>query len=63
MARKYESKWNIDKLTNADIYDAIRDLEPDRKSATELDADSIFLICISLWILLLGCPGFIWLYP
>ena len=63
MAKKYESKSNIENLTDAEIYAAIRDLEPDRRRATELDADAIFLICISLWILLLGFLGFIWLYP
>ncbi len=63
MAKKYESKSNIENLTDAEIYAAIRDLEPDRRSATGLDADTTFLICISLWILLLGFLGFIWLYP
>ena len=63
MAKQYKSKWNIERLTNADIYDAIRDLEPDSRSATELDGEAIFLICMSLLILLLGCLGFIWLYP
>jgi hypothetical protein len=63
MAKKYESKSNIENLTDAEIYAAICDLEPDRRSATELDADAIFLICISLLILLLGCLGFIWLHP
>ena len=63
MAKKYESKSNIENLTDAEIYGAICDLEPDRRSATELDADAIFLICISLLILLLGCLGFIWLHP
>jgi hypothetical protein len=63
MAKKYDSKSNIETLTDAEIYAAIRDLEPDRRSATGLDADTIFLICISLWILLLGFLGFIWLYP
>jgi hypothetical protein len=63
MAKKYESKSNIENLTDAELYAAIRDLDPDRKSATALDDNAIFLICISLWILLLGCLGFIWLYP
>ena len=63
MAKKYESKSNIDNLTDAEIYAAIRDLEPDPKRATKLDDDAVFMICMSLWILLLGCLGFIWLYP
>jgi hypothetical protein len=28
MARKYESKWNIEHLSDAEIYAAIRYLEP-----------------------------------
>lgn len=63
MAKKYESKSNFETLTDAEIYAAIHDLEPDRRNATALDDNAIFLICISLWILLLGCLGFIWLYP
>ena len=63
MEKKYELKSNIENLTDAEIYAAIRDLEEGRRSATELEADAIFLICISLLILLLGCLGFIWLYP
>ena len=63
MAKKYELKSNIENLTDAEIYAAIRDLEEGRRSVTELEADAIFLICISLLILLLGCLGFIWLHP
>lgn len=63
MAKKHQSKWDIDRLTNAEIYAAIRDLEPDPRRATKLDDDAIFLICISLLMLLLGSLGFIWLYP
>jgi hypothetical protein len=49
--------------TNTDIYDAIRDLEPNPKRATELDDNAVFMIFMSLLILLLGCLGFIWLHP
>lgn len=62
MPKKYEAKSNIENLTDAEIYAAIRDLEPDRRNTTELHGDAIFMICISLMILLLGCLGFIWLH-
>ena len=63
MAKKYESEWKTEHLSDAEIYAAIRDLEPGPRRETELDDDAIFLICISLLILLLGCLGFVWLYP
>ena len=63
MAKKYESKGNIENLTDAEIYAAIRDLEPDSRNVNELDDDAVFLICVSLLIMLLGFLGFIWLYP
>jgi hypothetical protein len=40
MARKHESKWNIEDLTDAEIYAAIRYLETDPKSAK--DQNDIF---------------------
>ena len=58
MAKKYESKWNIEDLTDPDIYDAIRYLEPDPICQK---GDSSFVICITIVILLLGCLGFMWL--
>jgi hypothetical protein len=50
MAKKYESKWNIDDLTDAEIYSAIRYLDPDPKSGNE-QSD---VICAIILILLLG---------
>jgi hypothetical protein len=29
MAKKQESNWNLETLTDAEVYDAIRYLEPD----------------------------------
>jgi hypothetical protein len=58
MAKKHESKWNIEDLTDPDIYEAIRYLEPDPKCQKD---DSSFVICITIVILLLGCLGFMWL--
>ena len=67
MAKKQESKWNIEKwnieeMTDPDIFDAIRYLEPDRASANEQSNDAAFVICATIVILLLGCLGLMWLY-
>jgi len=65
MAKKQESKWNIEDLTDAEICAAIRYLEPDSESANEQneqDDSTVFVICASLMILLIGCLGFVWLY-
>jgi len=61
MAKKHESKWNIEDLTDPDIYDAIRYLEPDPICRNEQKGDSTFVICVTLVILMLGCLGFMWL--
>jgi hypothetical protein len=42
MAKKRESKWNLDKLTDAEIYTAILYLEQDPKSASEQDDAAAF---------------------
>jgi hypothetical protein len=62
MAKKHESNWNIEDLTDAEVYDSIRDLEPDPMWRKQQDDNVAFVICVSLFILLLGCIGFIWFY-
>ena len=62
MAKKHDSKWNIEDLTNQEIYDAIRYLEPNSTSGTEENDDSGLVIGISLLILSLGCLGVMLLY-
>ena len=62
MAKKQGSKWNIEDLTDPEIYDAIRYLEPNSTSGTEENDDSGLVICLSLLILLLGCVGVMLLY-
>jgi len=57
MAKKYGSKWNIDDLTDPEIYDAIRYLEPNSTSGIEETDDSCVVICVSFLILLLWCLG------
>jgi hypothetical protein len=63
MPGKNESKGNLEELTDAEIYAAIRYLEPDATSSSNRqDERANLLICISLFILLLGCVGFMWVY-
>jgi hypothetical protein len=62
MAKKHQSKWNIDDLTDMEIYDAIRYLEPISTSGNAEKDDSGLVISISLVIPLLGCLGVLLLY-
>jgi hypothetical protein len=62
MAKKHESKWNIEDLTDREIYDAIRYLEPTSLRGTKESEDSSVVICVSIVMLLLGCFGVILLY-
>ncbi len=62
MAKKDESKWNIEDLTDAEICAAIRYLDRNLGSANEQEENSGVVICVSLLILLLGCLVFLWLY-
>jgi hypothetical protein len=50
MAKKHESKWNIDDLTDAEIYAAIRYLDPNPKSGDKQNG----VISATILILLLG---------
>jgi hypothetical protein len=62
MSKKEESKWNIEELSDPDIYDAIRYLEPDPLRRKQHKDETAFVIGVTLVILLLGCLGFVWLY-
>ena len=62
MAKTYGLNSKIDNLTDDEIYDAIRYLDQNPRGTTEDKVDSGVVICVSLWILVLGCLGFIWLY-
>jgi len=61
MSKKPES-WNIEDLTDVEIYDAIRDLEPDPACRKQKDDSTAFVICVGLFILFLGCIGFVWFH-
>jgi hypothetical protein len=67
MLTNHEPDRNIEDLTDPEIYDAIRYLEPDPKSASEMDGDERdkdngVVICVFLYIALLVCLAFVWSY-
>jgi len=67
MLTNHEPDRNIEDLTDTEIYNAIRYLELDPKSAKKMDADDrekdngVF-ICVCLYTAVLGCLAFVWLY-
>jgi hypothetical protein len=62
MAETYGLNSRLDNLTDDEIYDSIRYLDQDPRGASQDKVDSGVVICVSLWILVLGCLGFMWLY-
>jgi hypothetical protein len=67
MLTNQEPDWNIDDLTDPEIYAAIRYLEADprpedKQDANDQNTDNGVVICVSLYIVLLGCLAFVWLY-
>jgi hypothetical protein len=67
MLANYDPDWNIDDLTDTEIYAAIRYLEPGLTNADQLDAedqdkDNGVVICVCLYVALLICLAFLWFY-
>jgi hypothetical protein len=67
MLTNHEPDRNIEDLTDTEIYDAIRYLIPNPKSAKEMgedgwEKDNGVVICVCLYIALLVCLAFVWLY-
>jgi hypothetical protein len=67
MLTNHDPDRNIEDLTDTEIYDAIRYLEPAAKSAQEMveedhERDNGVVICVCLYIALLGCLAFVWLH-
>ena len=67
MLTNHEPDRNIEELTDTEICDAIRYLEPDPKSANEMDGndrdkDNGVVICVFLYAALLACLAFVWFY-
>jgi hypothetical protein len=63
MAQNYKSKSNVENLTDKEINDVIRYLEPKPKSMTQLNDRTVLAISVGLLIAILGLLLFIWLYP
>jgi hypothetical protein len=67
MLTNQEPDRNIEDLTDTEIYNLIRYLEPNPQSANEMggdgqDKDNGVVICVCLYIALLGCLAFVWLF-
>ena len=67
MLTNHEPDRNIEDLTDGAIYDAIRYLESDPTNAKEMGEDDLerdngVVICVCLYIAVLGCLAFVWLY-
>ena len=67
MLTNQEPDRNIEDLTDSHIYDAIRYLEPDPQSASEMDGDDQnkdngVVICVLLYGALLVSIAFVWFY-
>jgi len=67
MLTNQEPDWNIDGLTDTEIYAAIHYLEADSRTednqdANDQDKDNGVVICVCLYILLLGCLAFVWFF-
>jgi len=67
MLANQEPDRDIEDLTDTQIYDAIRYLEPESKKAKEMgedgpEKDNGVVISVCLYIAILGCLAFIWLY-
>ena len=66
MLTNQEPDWNIDDLTDTEIYAAILYLEPASTTAAEdssdQDRDHGVVICVVLYIVLAVCLSFLWFY-
>ncbi len=67
MLTNHEPDRNIEDLTDAEIYDAIRYLEQDPNNANKMDGDERdtdngVVICFCLYVALLVCMAFVWFY-
>ena len=67
MLANYDPDWNIDDLTDTEIYAAIRYLEPGLTNAGQLDADDQdkdpgVVIWVYLYAALLICFAFLGFY-
>ena len=67
MLTNQEPDWNIDDITDAEIYAAIRYLELESSNAGGQDSDGQgrdngVVICVCLYVALSVCLAFLWSY-
>ena len=62
MEKKHELKWNIEDLTEPEIYDAIRYLEPHPRSTNEKRDDTAALVAAIVFVILMLGLGLMLLY-
>ena len=67
MLTNEEPDWNTDDITDAEIYAAIRYLEPESGNAAEQNSDGQgpdngVVMCVCLYGVLFGCLAFLWIY-
>lgn len=63
MQRKQESKWNLEDLTDADVWTTIHYLDPDSIPETNAKTNgTLFLVCFSILVLVSGFSALLSLY-
>ena len=67
MLTNQEPNWNIDDITDAEICAAIRYLDPESGNAEKQNSDGQgrddgVVICVCLYLVLLGCLAFLLIY-
>jgi hypothetical protein len=62
MEKKHQLKWNIEDLTEPEIYDAIRYLEPHPRSTNEKQDDTAALVAAIVFVILMLGLGLMLLY-
>ena len=67
MLTNQDPDWNIDDITDAEIYAAIRYLESESGNPGEQDSDGQgrdngVVICVCLYVALSVCLAFLWFY-
>jgi hypothetical protein len=57
-----EPDWNIEDLTDLEIYAAIRYFDLESQCPNEENNDFGAVICVCLYIAMIACLAFLWFY-
>jgi hypothetical protein len=60
MGRRDSSDWNVEELTDSEVYLSIRHLDPDEQARDDWDDRSMLIV--SILILVVGCIGIFCFY-